>query len=91
VTFQTTLSAIPQTVVGRKCSGLTSTQTSQARPEAWMKTLSTMYARPNVGVMALTYSSTFHMPSLFTQMITQIHSKILQNSNKFIINSNKLG
>jgi len=39
VTFQTTLSAIPQTVVGRKHSGLTSTQTSQARLEAWMKTL----------------------------------------------------
>ena len=39
MTFQTTLSAIPQTVVGRKHSGLTSTQTSQARSEAWMKTL----------------------------------------------------
>jgi len=39
VTFQTTLSAISQTAAGRKHSGLTSTQTSQARPEAWMKTL----------------------------------------------------
>jgi len=38
-----------QTVVGRERSGLTSTQTSQARPEAWMKTLSIMYARPNMG------------------------------------------
>jgi len=33
-TFQTTLSAIPQTVVGKKHSRLTSTQTSQARLEA---------------------------------------------------------
>ena len=44
-TFQTTLSAIPQTVVGRKHNGLTSTQTLQARLEAWMKTLSSMYVR----------------------------------------------
>jgi len=43
-----------------------------------MKTSSSMYAASHVGMMALTHSSTFHMPSLFTQ----IHSKILQNSNK---------
>jgi len=45
-----------------------------------MKTLSTMYAKPNVGVMALTHSSTFHTLSLFTQIITQVH---LNNSIKF--------
>jgi len=50
-----------------------------------MKTLSTIYVKPNMGVMALTHSSTFHSNSLkFTQ-------KPLQNSNKFRINSNKLG
>jgi len=51
-----------------------------------MKTSSSMYAASHVGMMALTHSSTFHTPSLFTQ----IHLKILQNSNKFTINSNKL-
>jgi len=43
-----------------------------------MKTLSSMYAALHVGMMALTHSLTFHMPSLFTQ----IHSKIQINSNK---------
>ena len=43
-----------------------------------MKTLSSIYTMSYVGMIVLTYSSTFHMPSLFTQ----IHSKILQNSNK---------
>jgi len=37
-----------------------------------MKTLSIMYVRLNVGVMALTHSSTFHMPSLFTQKLYKI-------------------
>ena len=37
-----------------------------------LKTISTMYARPNVGVIALTHSSTFHMPSLFTQKLYKI-------------------
>jgi len=41
-TFQTTLSAIPQAIVERKHSRLTLTQTSQARPEVWMKTLSSL-------------------------------------------------
>jgi len=48
-----------------------------------MKTLSTMYVRPNVGVMALTHSSTFHMLALFTQ----IHSNSLKNLYKIQINS----
>jgi len=33
---------------------------------------STIYARPNVGVMALTHSSTFYMPSFFTQKLYKI-------------------
>jgi len=37
-----------------------------------MKTLSTMYARRNVGMMALTHSLTFHTPSLFTQKLYKI-------------------
>jgi len=80
VTFQTRLSAIPQTVVERKHSRLTLTQTSQARPEAWMKTLSSMYAASHVGMMVLTYSSTFHMPALFTQKLykIQINSEEIQ-------------
>jgi len=48
-----------------------------------MKTLSTMYVRPNVGVMVLTHSLTFHMLSLFTQ----IHSNSLKNLYKIQINS----
>jgi len=45
-----------------------------------MKTLSSMYMRRNMGVMALTYSSTFHMPSLFTQKLykIQINSEEIQ-------------
>jgi len=45
-----------------------------------------MYTRRNMGVIVLTHSSTFHMPSLFTQ----IHSNSLKNLYKIQINSNKL-
>jgi len=48
-----------------------------------MKTLSSMYAALHVGMMVLTHSSTFHMPSLFTQ----IHSNSLKNLYKIQINS----
>ena len=37
-----------------------------------MKTLSSMYAVSHVGMMALTHSSTFHTPSLFTQKLYKI-------------------
>jgi len=45
-----------------------------------MKTSSTMYARPNVEVMVLTHSSTFHTPSFFTQKLykIQINSEEIQ-------------
>ena len=49
-----------------------------------MKTLSSMYARPMWEMMVLTHSSTF-------SHTLSCHSKTLQNSNKFRINSNKLG
>jgi len=44
---------------------------------------SSMYATSHVGMMALTHSSTFHTPSLFTQ----IHSNSLKNLYKIQINS----
>jgi len=37
-----------------------------------MKTLFTMYARRNMEVMALIHSSTFYIPSLFTQKLYKI-------------------
>ena len=75
MTFQTTLSAIPQTVVGKKHSRLTLTQTSQARPKAWIKTLSSMYAASHVGMMAADSKLTkqlCHMTLLFTQNFYKI-------------------
>jgi len=86
VTFQTTLSAIPQTVVGKKHSQLTSTQTSQARPEAWMKTLSSIYAAPNMGVMPV-YLMLSQCFTSIGQYFLSFHSKIQINSTKFIKNS----
>jgi len=51
-----------------------------------MKTSSSIYVRRNVGVMALTHSSTFHMSCFFTQKLY----KIQINSEEIQINSNKL-
>ena len=51
-----------------------------------MKTLSSMHAALHVGMIALTYSSNFHMPSLFTQ----IHSNSLKNLYKIQMNSEEI-
>jgi len=45
-----------------------------------MKTLSSMYVVSHVGMMALIHSSTFYMPSLFTQKLYIKFNKIQINS-----------
>jgi len=56
-----------------------------------MKTLSSMYARLMWEIMALTHSSTFSHTLSFHSNSLKFTQKPLQNSNKFRINSNKLG
>ena len=48
-----------------------------------MKTLSTMYMRLNVGVIVLTHSSTFHMPSLFTQIHSNCQVRLQEGNSSW--------